>query len=168
MVTRIETANDCCPWLRRLRIERGDTLVEFALAFMLFLATIFGTIEFGLAVWQYNMVSNFAQEGARWAAVRGATNASFCTGPGTVPCKATTADVSNFVNSRSLGMTVTVFTYSADAATKVCTTTATDPAVLVAGDGLCVKAQTTFAPFTRVVPMGTLTLQSTAQMIMAR
>ena len=152
----------------RLNGQRGDTLVEFALALMLFLATIFGILEFGLAVWQYNMLSNFAQEGARWAAVRGAGNTTPCTGVGTPPCKASTADVGTFVNSRALGMTVTVATYSADDTTKACTTTATDPSTLYAGDGLCVKVSKTFSPFSRVVPMGNLTLQSTAQMTMSR
>jgi hypothetical protein len=76
--------------------------------------------------------------------------------------------VSTFVNSRALGMTVTVTTYSADDTTKACTTTAIDPSTIYAGDGFCVKVAKTFTPFTRAVPMGNLTLQSTAQMIMAR
>jgi Flp pilus assembly protein TadG len=144
--------------------------VEFSLALMLFLATVLGTIEFGLAVWQYNMLSNFAQEGARWAAVRGGsiTSAPACTGVGTPPCKASTADVNTFVNSRSLGLNVVVTTYRADTTTKACTATPVDPSALTAGDGICVKAQRTFAPFTKVVPMAALPMQSTAQMIMAR
>ena len=152
----------------RLNGQRGDTLVEFALGLTLFLVTVFGILEFGLAVWQYNMLSDFAQEGARWAAVRGAGNATACTGIGIPPCKASLVDVGNYVSSRSVGLNVQVKTYSTDPTTQACTTTETDPSALSAGDGLCVKVWKDFNLFTRVVRTGTLTLQSTAQLIIAR
>ena len=152
----------------RLNGQRGETLVEFALGLTLFLATIFGILEFGVAVWQYNMLSDFAQEGARWAMIRGGSNATACTGIGTPPCKASMTDVENYVNSRSVGLNVQVKTYSADATTKVCTTTETNPSTLYAGDGICVKVSKQYSGFTRIVRSGTLTLQSTAQLIMAR
>ena len=62
MRTRIDWRGDC-----------GQQLVEFALASTIFFTTIFGVLGFGLAVW-HNMVADLAQEGARWAAVRGATS----------------------------------------------------------------------------------------------
>jgi len=141
-----------------LRSERGDTLVEFALTSFLFLMTFLGTIEFGLIVWQYNIVSDLAQEGARWAAVRGSK--------GLAP--ASTADVQTFVRARSPGWLPTVTTFSADTTTKACTTTATAPSTMVAGDLLCVKVVQSFSPLTQVIPLATLNLTSTAQMTIAR
>jgi Flp pilus assembly protein TadG len=141
-----------------LRSERGDTLVEFALTSFLFLMTFLGTVEFGLIVWQYNIVSDLAQEGARWASVRGSRGSS----------PASTADVQTFVRARSPGWLPVVTTFSADPVTKACTTTATAPSALDAGDGLCVTVVQSFAPLTRVIPLATLNLQSTAQMTIAR
>lgn len=153
----------------RLNGQRGDTLVEFALGLTLFLVTVFGILEFGLAVWQYNMLSDFAQEGARWAAVRGAGNSTACTGIGVPPCKASMPDVENYVNSRSAGLVVQVKTYATDPATQACITTAEiHPSTLSAGDGICVKVTKQYSLFTRIVRTGTLNLQSTAQLMIAR
>src|SRR5438093_611632 len=54
---------------RRRRGEGGETLVEFALALTVFLMTVLGTMELGIGVFRYNMMSDLAQEGSRWAAV---------------------------------------------------------------------------------------------------
>jgi Flp pilus assembly protein TadG len=128
------------------RDERGQALVEFALALVLFFATLLGIIQFGVAVFRYNILSDLAQEGARWAAVRGATSGSM---------QASQADVQTFVRSRSLNINVSV-------------TTSVAPSSLTAGNVIQVTVQHTFTPFTRLLPLGTVTLQSTAQMIMAR
>ena len=61
---------------RRMGDDRGANLVEFALASTIFFMTIFGVLGFGVAVWRYNMVADLAQEGARWAAVRGSSTAA--------------------------------------------------------------------------------------------
>lgn len=143
---------------KRRADESGETLIEFALALVVFLMTILGTAQFGLIVWQYNMMSNLAQEGARWASVHGNGSSS--------PASATA--VQTFVQARSLGMNPSVSTFSVDPNTKVCTTTATDPSAVGGGGGICVKVQKNFSPLTRIIPLGTLTLQATAQMIVAR
>src|SRR5262245_34148710 len=108
---------------------------------------MFGTIEFGLAVWRYNMMSNLAQEGARWAAVHGKNSGS--------PKSA--ADVAAYVQSRATGLTVSAPSPPTS-----------DPSTLVAGQPVTVKVQTTFKPLTALIPNATLTLHSTAQMIVAR
>ena len=137
---------------------RGETLIEFALALALFLATLFGITQLGLGIWQYNMISNLAQEGARWASVRGGGSAT----------PASTADVQNYVRSRAVGIAgLTVTTTLADVNTGVCTTTATAPSATGSGAGLCVKVRKSYT-LTRLIPIGTLPLESTAQMIMAR
>ena len=133
--------------LQRLivRGECGQALVEFAIASVVFFMTIFGTLEFGLAIWNYNMISNLAQEGARWASVRGSSSTL---------ANAASSDVQTFLDSRSTGITVTA--------------TTTPSPVGIPGSIVTVQVQTTFAPFTGIVPMSTLTLSSTAQMVVAR
>ena len=129
-----------------------------ATQFLSALGAAIGLAPFGLAVWQYNMVSNLAQEGARWAAVRGAAGM----------IQASTNDVQNYVRSRGVGLNPTVTTYSVDPTTKACTTTPIAPGSMSAGNGFCVKVVQSFAPLTRILPFGTLNLGSTAQMIMLR
>lgn len=51
--------------------ERGAEVVEFALASLLFFGLIFGLLQAGFTVYGYNRLSVVAQEGARYAAVRG-------------------------------------------------------------------------------------------------
>jgi Flp pilus assembly protein TadG len=127
--------------------ESGSSMVEFALALLLFFIVLFGTIELGLAVYRYNMVSDLAQEGARWASVRGSTSSLL---------HASNADVQTFVQSRAIGMTVTV------------TTPLGAPSTLQPGQTVSVLVQTAVAPLTRLIPHGTLTLSSTASMVIAR
>ena len=129
-----------------LRDERGGTLLEFAFAAIVFLMTIFGTLEFGIAVWRYNMVSDLAQEGARWASVHGINSLS----------PASAAEVQAFVQSRANGIqSLTV-------------TTTPAPSTLGGGQTVTVTVQTAYAPLTGLIPQTTKTLRSTAKMIMAR
>jgi Flp pilus assembly protein TadG len=128
------------------RQVRGETLIEFAFALVLFLMTIFGTAQFGLAIFRYNMMSDLAQEGARRAVVCGARTglpSSYC-------------DIQSFVSLRALGIPVAV------------TVTPSPLSNLRAGDTVTVQVRHTFNAFTRIIPVGTVTLSSTAQMIVAR
>src|SRR3954454_15718705 len=86
-------------WRSRMGDDRGSNLVEFALASTVFFMTLFGVIIFGIGVWQYNMVSDLAQEGARWASVHGSSSGS----------QAVQAGVQTYVQSRA-PFTVTVTT----------------------------------------------------------
>ena len=129
---------------RIVKGECGQALIEFAVASVVFLMTVFGTLQFGIIVWHYNMISNLAQEGARWASVRGATSTIV---------NASSTDVQNFLNGRSTGMTITA-------------TTTPDP-VGTQGTVVTVQVQTTFAPLTGLLPVSR-TMTSTAQMIVAR
>jgi Flp pilus assembly protein TadG len=143
MTTMQHTPDGSTPERRR---QRGQTLVEFALTLLVFLMTVLGMAEFGIMVFRYNMMSDLAQEGARWAAVRGA---------GSGANKASAADVSTFVQSRAVGISVSVTTNAA-------------PSTLKAGETVQVQVQHTFNPMSRIVPLGTITLSSTSQMIVAR
>ena len=127
--------------------QSGQTIVEFALSALLFFTLLFGTIELGMLIWRYNMVSNLAQEGARWASVRGSTSSIL---------HASNSDVQTYVQGRAGGMMVTA------------TTPLGAPSALQPGQTLSVQVQTTVAPLTQLVPHGTLTLSSTASMVIAR
>jgi Flp pilus assembly protein TadG len=110
---------------------------------MLFFMILFGTVIFGIGVWRYNMVSDLAQEGARWASVHGSTSLS----------PAIQADVQTYVQSRApFNVTVT-------------TTPAT---VGSAGSTVTVRVQHSFNKLTSLLPPGSLNLVSDAAMIVSR
>ena len=120
--------------------------MEFALSSVLFFSLVFGVIQFGLAIWQYNTVSSLAQEGARWASVRGGSSST----------PATAAQLQTYVQSRSPGFAVTV------------TATPANPSAVAPGSAISVRVQSSFAPATGLVPTATLNLESTANMIVTR
>ena len=59
---------------RRRNSQKGQTLVEFALAAMLFLTLLFGIIEFGRALWTWNTIAQATRAGARFAITSDPTN----------------------------------------------------------------------------------------------
>ena len=128
---------------RRIGDDRGQSLVEFALASTVFFMTIFGIMIFGIGVWQYNMVSNLAQEGARWASVHGTSSLS----------PAVQADVQTYVQSRApFNVTVTI----------------TPTTVGAAGSTVTVRVQHPFEKMISLLPGGPVNLTSDAQMIVSR
>lgn len=88
--------------------NRGSTLLEFAFAGPILIVLIFGIVEFGIALYDYNLVANGARLGARYAAVRGDTcdTAKFSqfTNPDLRPCPAASANVVTFVRDNSPGV----------------------------------------------------------------
>jgi Flp pilus assembly pilin Flp len=58
--------------------EDGAEVVEFALAAMIFFTLIFGIIEFCLVIYAGNSVAIAAQQGTRYAMVRGSDWTSSC------------------------------------------------------------------------------------------
>ena len=54
--------------------QKGQTLVEFALAVVLFLTLLFGIIEFGRALWTWNSIVQATRAGARFAVTSDPTN----------------------------------------------------------------------------------------------
>ena len=59
---------------RDRRRERGQALVEFSLAIIIFLVLMMGIFDFGRAIYQYNGVSQAAREIARVTAVHPGSN----------------------------------------------------------------------------------------------
>jgi Flp pilus assembly protein TadG len=132
--------------VRWRRNQDGQSLVEFALSSILFFTVVFGIVQFGLAVWQYNTVSNLAQEGARWASVRGSSSSM----------PATAADLQAFVESRSTGFAVTV------------TATPANPSAAAPGGVISVQVSSSFNMATALIPAASMTLASTAKMVVSR
>jgi Flp pilus assembly protein TadG len=98
---------------RLAREERGSTLVEFAMTTLLLVALLAGVLQWMLAMYAYHFTTYAAQEGARFAAVRGytwskskTTNCSTSAPPSfTMPyeCTASATDIQNYVQSLATG-----------------------------------------------------------------
>ena len=134
------------PFAERCRADRGDALVEFALSSIVFFLLVFGTLEFGIAIWRYNVVANVAKEAVRRAAVCGSDTA----------LSSSDCNIQSFVSGRSYGMTVTA------------TTTPSDLSTLKSGDVVTVQVQSTVSLMSGLVPHRSMTLRSAAKMIAAR
>ena len=63
------------------RGERGQALVEFSLIRIVFFRLVFGMVDAGRAVWNYNTLAHATREGARYAIVHGGDSAD-PSGPG--------------------------------------------------------------------------------------
>jgi Flp pilus assembly protein TadG len=126
--------------------QRGATLVEFALASTLFFTITFGTIEFGRMILDYNIVSNAAREGARYAAVRGSSSGR----------TATADQVKQYVASRSVGLLSTS------------NVTVTWPTNKDPGSVVQVHVEYSFTPIVTLLPQTAVNLSSTTKSYILR
>ena len=60
-----------------MKARNGQALVEFSLAFIVFAMLVFGVIDFGRGIYQYNAVSQAAREIARVTSVHPGTAPDF-------------------------------------------------------------------------------------------
>ena len=58
------------------RDEQGATLVEYSIAAMVFVMSLFAVLEFGRALWVHNALTNAARRGARYAVLHCPSNSS--------------------------------------------------------------------------------------------
>src|SRR5262245_38032211 len=84
--------------------ERGATLFEYAMVFMIFLALVFGISGFGHALFVYHHLDHVTKEATRYASVRGFTcgDDSSCVASNSASGTAgptTTTDVTTFIDS---------------------------------------------------------------------
>lgn len=93
---------------KTLRDDSGSQLVEFALSIMILLILLFGIVDFSRAMYSYHFASYAAQEGARYAMVRGASWTTSCSTSAppnftqSYGCIAAQSDVQNYVRSLSM------------------------------------------------------------------
>jgi len=132
----------------RRRGERGETLIEFAFASVIFFVFVFGIIQFGVAIWRYNLVSNLAQEGARYAAVHGKNSGA----------AQDESQVATFVSGRAIGLTVATTTNPST----------TGPSLVTAGNPVAVTVTHTLNWGGGLLPSWNFNISSTARMIVTR
>lgn len=78
----------------------GDQLIEFTLCLPILLTVFVGVIYFSFVLYAAHFVTNGANDGARYAIVRGSEwKGVACTTTSTVNCTATNTDISNYVAS---------------------------------------------------------------------
>jgi len=54
--------------------ERGSTLVEYSIAALVFVTSMFAVMEFGRALWVHNALSDATRRGARYAVLNSPAN----------------------------------------------------------------------------------------------
>lgn len=79
--------------------DAGSSIVEFAFVAPVFLILLFGIVDFGRALFDYDLVANAARLGARYAIVHGAT----CNNPA-VTCTMTPISLQTYVTKVSPGV----------------------------------------------------------------
>lgn len=93
--------------------RRGAVLAEGAIVLTVFLVLVLGTLDLGLATYQYNTLSQAARQGARQAAVHGALATSSMTTWGPTTYTGTAGDGSVYaqaVSSMLVGFTLSKVT----------------------------------------------------------
>ena len=55
--------------MKKLKFERGQSLVEFAISLVIILMLLAGAVEFGIALFQYIQLRDAAQEGALYGSI---------------------------------------------------------------------------------------------------
>lgn len=128
--------------------QRGDTLIELSLSFLLFFTMLCAVMEFGRAVCAYNVLAGAAREGARYAIVHGSASGS----------PATNTDIQTVVRRWAIGL---------DSSSVNVTTT------WASGNGpgapVLVTVQYTLSSLTNFIPgIGSMTLGSRSQMVISQ
>jgi Flp pilus assembly protein TadG len=132
--------------MRRLknlfRDEHAAELVEFALAATMFFTLVFGVVEFSLAMYADGFVAFAAQQGTRYAMVRGSDWKTACASVSSYGCKAAASDVQNYVLSLPHpGLTLT----AANITPTWLQTTAAGDACVQYSQGCQVEVQVTYS-----------------------
>jgi Flp pilus assembly protein TadG len=122
-----------------VRDEDGQELVEFAMAAVFFFSLIFAVMGSCIAMYAGNFVAYAAEQGARYAMVRGGDWANACATTASYACKANATNVKNYVLSLPHpGLTLTAANVNptwtgaaASGASAACTADATAQGCLV-------------------------------------
>jgi Flp pilus assembly protein TadG len=98
---RVQVARDACgrTWLQWLSDDRGSEAVEFALAVSIWIGISFMIMYVSFALYAAHFVANAAQEGARYASVRGSSwNSASCSSKA-LGCSASSTDISSYIKN---------------------------------------------------------------------
>jgi len=142
--------------LRDRRFERGQGVVEFALASTVLFVVIFGIIDFGRAFYTFDLITSAARIGSRYAIVHG----SSCT---LAICPVSSAAIQTYVQSQVTGINTSELTVSASWSTAPgCTDTNHQ-------GPLCLVTVTASYPFKFVLAFNkTITMSASSQMTISQ
>ena len=65
--------------VRKRQGERGNTMIEFGLSFVLFFCIILGVLDVARGIYTYSFLEGAAKEGSRYAMVHGSSSGSQAT-----------------------------------------------------------------------------------------
>jgi Flp pilus assembly protein TadG len=161
------------PGMRKLtRDERGDSLVEFAVSAIILFTVIFGIMDFSRALFIYHFASYAAQEGTRYAVVRGSYwSGTSCASTTSSNCEATSSEITTFVkdmapaavSSGSITVTPSWPGKLPNGSTGSCSTTASTDGCLVK-----VEVQVTFSFILPFLPKNSMTFVGTSEGVVQR
>ncbi len=138
-----------------LRREGGQSLVEFSLVSLVFFLLVFGTIDVGRAVWNYNTRAQATREVTRYAIVHGADSPD-PSGPGSAYYTPPNIDtnVTQVVEANAAGLNTSQLTVQAQWPNG----TNSD------GDPVTVTSQYTYQPMFNFRGILTFTMSSSSTM----
>lgn len=137
--------------------EDGSSLVEFALAAVLILTTLFGIADVGRALLAYDYVANAARTGTRFAMVRGTSCSALSGG-----CPANQSDIQTYLRSNATGLDSSALTVTAACMSGASLTPPCDP-----GKPIRVAVQYSFAFVTPLIPYS-WTMTSSSQVVVSQ
>jgi Flp pilus assembly protein TadG len=136
-----------------LRVEHwgaGQALVEFAIVASVFLLTLFAIMSLGLGVYKYNTLCSAAREAVRYAIVHGPTSLS----------PSTTAQIQQIAINQAPGLNLK--------ASDITVSFPADPNSSSTQKDAKVQISYNYSPPIPFMPQITLTLTSTAQMLVSQ
>jgi Flp pilus assembly protein TadG len=127
--------------------QRGAALLETSLAILLFLGLVFAVIEFGRAVYSYNVLAAATREATRYAIVHGSGSSS----------PATEADLKARVTKWAIGLNPSALTVSASWSPSN-----------APGSSVAVRSDYALSPITRLVLRNSITLTTRSEMVISQ
>lgn len=140
------------------RRERGQSTVEFALISIVFFLLVFGMIDVGRAVWNYNTLAQATREGTRYAIVHGGDSTD-PSGPGSAYYTAPDSDTQ---------ITATVQQYGSGLNASRLTVNAEWPGgTNLSGNPVRVTSQYTYEPLFNFLGLVSFSMTSSSEMTIA-
>lgn len=155
--------------LRQLvRETRGDSLPEFGISAIVLLMVIFGIMDFSRGLYVYHFVSYAAEEGTRYAVVRGSQFSGTSCSTQAYACDATSTDIQTYVRGLAPpGVTASNITVTTTWSGKLPNGTAGSCSTTKSVDGCMVQVKVS-VPFQFVLsflPSSSMTFTSTSQAV---
>jgi Flp pilus assembly protein TadG len=132
---------------RTRKTQKGSAVLESSLCFLLLFSVLYATMEFGRAVYSYNILAGATREASRYAVVHGSRSTS----------PATEADIRAEVERWAVGLNTTNLSVSAT------WTPGNTP-----GSRVRVSTTYTIAPITRLLLQAPIQVSARSQMMISQ